>query len=142
MRNEQKLTFKLSNVDLVKKTGTLRVKKEGNQSGYKLSVTLSNQLVGKIKFHMKSPKHKMAIDLVDVPFTSFNGSPDYKENPFKLVEFKREGQPSTFKLQMVDDKGYSFTHYVNAMQQRADKVKFKHWKKSQYLRYWAVTLPA
>lgn len=140
-QREVKITYNLSKVDLANKTGVLKIRQEHLSKGKTINVTLSAQLVGKIKFYMKNPKHKMAMKLVGVDFTSTLKSPEYKENPFKLIKFTHgEDNPDTFKLQMVDDKGSYIKEYSNAMNQRVEQRIFKHWKKSQYIRFWTVDL--
>jgi len=135
---ETRVTYNLSEVNLASKTGVLRVREEDKRSGYKLNVTLSGQLIYKIKDYMKG--NKKQIKLTNVDFTSTLMSNDYKANPLKLIKFTKEGEQPSFKLQMVDDKGHYFKNYVNAMNQRVDKIIFKHWKKSQYIRFWEVAL--
>lgn len=139
-QTEVKITYNLSQVNLAKKTGVLKIRQEHLSKGKVIPVTLSSQLVGKIKFNMKNPKHKMAMKLIDVDFTSTLRSPEYKENPFKLIKFTHGDNPDTFKLQMVDDKGSYIKEYANAMNHRVEQRIFKHWKKSQYIRFWTVEL--
>ena len=134
---EIKITYNLSHVNLVEKTGVLKIRQEHLSKGTVVNVDLSGQLVGKIKYYLKNPNKKGAFRLTDRDFTSALRSPEYKENPFKLVKFIRDGQ-SSFKLQMVDDKGFEIKEYVNAMNQRVEHAIFKHWKASQYIRFWTV----
>jgi hypothetical protein len=83
---------------------------------------------------MKNPTHKRAEKLTNVDFCSTLKSDSYKDNPLKLIKFPDGG----FKVQMVTDKGYYIKEYSNAMNKKVEEVVFKHWKKSQYIRYWAV----
>ena len=137
MNKEVQVTYCLSDVDLAIKSGTLRVKQEGKRNIILRNVELSGQLISRIKHSMKDPK---ARKYVNVDFTSMLMSPSFEENPLKLVQFNREGQPASFKLQLVTDKGFYFKKYVNAMNQRVDRIVFKHWKKSEFIRYWSVTI--
>ena len=128
------LVFNLSNVNIAEATGVLKIRKSHLSKGKTFNVTLSGGLLGKIKASMRDNK-KMKYTNVD--FESLNASPEYKENPLKLIHFIKDGA-SSYLVQLVDDKGFYFKEYLNAMNQRADKIVFRHWKKSQYLRYWVV----
>ena len=139
-QTEIKITYNLSSVDLVNRTGVLKIRQEHLSKGKTIEVTLSAQLIGKIKFNMKSPKHNKAIKLVNVDYTSALKSPRYLENPFKLIKFTHGDKPDTFHLQMVDDKGSFIKEYSNAMNKRVEERVFKHWKPYQYIRFWTVDL--
>ena len=137
---EVKLTYTLKSVNLHNKSGVLHVKQEHLSKGKNVIVSLSGQLAGRIKFAMKNPTHSKAMKLVNVDFTSTLMSPSFKENPFKLVKFSEEGKEDRFHLQFVDDKGYSFKEYFNAMNKRVDKIVYHKWHPKQYLRFYPVLL--
>ena len=137
MNKEVKVTYNLRTVDFESKTGVLSVRQEGNRSGHVLNVDLSGQLISRIKHSMKDSK---ARKYVGVDYTSTLLSPLFEENPFKLVRFnKEEGKPD-FRLQLVTDKGFYFKQYTNAMNKRVDKIVFRHWKKSEFIRFWEVAV--
>ena len=139
-KQEVKLTYTLKSVNLHTKTGVLHVKQEHLSKGKNVQVQLSGQLAGRIKFAMKNPSHPKAMKLVNVDFTSTLCSPSFEENPFKLVKFSEEGKEDRFQLQFVTDKGFTFTPYVNAMNQRVNKIKYLKWHPKQYMRFYPVLL--
>lgn len=136
-QTEIQITYNLQSVDLVNKIGVLKVKQAHLSKGKTIQVTLSGQLIYKIKEQMKNPKARKYL-MVD--YTSTLMSPKFEENPFKLVKFIKEGEDDSFKLQLVTDKGHYFKEYTNAMNQRVDKIMYKHWKTTEFMRFWTVDL--
>jgi len=134
---QPKVTYTLVDVDLKEKTGVLRVKNEGKHHGYRLDVTVSGQLIGKIKYAQDHPK---ARKFVDIPFTSTLKSPEFEENPFKLIKFTKTGRDDSFHLQLVTDKGFWFKTYIDAMNNRVDELVGKYWRKDQFIRFWVIDL--
>ena len=138
-QKEVRVTYNLSEVNLANRTAVLRVRQEHLSKGHKLTVSISGQLVHAIKKSMKDIK---ARKFVNIDFTSTLMSPSFDENPLKLIKFSRpEGDP-TFHVQLVTDKGHYFKEYSNAMNQRVKKIQFKHWKTSEFMRFWEVQLKA
>lgn len=135
-KQEVKVMYKLTDVNLVKKSGVLKAKQEGTHFWIKYNVSISGWLLSGIKAYRKNPNGK-ARKLEDVVFSSTLMSESYEENPLKLIKFIKDGVES-FRVTFVTDKGYYVKRYQTAANTTIEKYGYKHWRKDQFIRYWVV----
>jgi len=131
--NESKVIYRLTDVDFKEETTTFKYKKDGARMFSIIKgVQVSKLLLYRLKEALRDT-NKMALE--DVDFCSTLMSKSFKENPFKLVKFVKNGELLNYKVELVFEKGFSKIGYLDIFKRRSDKVIHHYWKKENYLRF-------
>ena len=134
-----KVSYKLSNVNIEERTATLRARPESHVGAwYKFDVELSPLLNSRI-IQGRQDLDKMQYE--EEVFTSTVNSNDFKENPLKVVKFiNQDGTVKNYQVKLVSE-AKPIIKYIKDMFGRRTKKYINQWyKKSQYQRYQEVQL--
>ena len=138
MSKEQKSVYKLTDVNIVNKTGTLHAKEEGKRAWIKMQVELSGQLVSLIN---KGRSDADARQYEDVEFTSTLHSTSFEDNPLKLVQFNNpDGSLKNYQVKLVTDRGFDLVHDYDVFRRKISKPIYKYFDKYHFKRFVIVNL--
>lgn len=141
---ETKVIYLLESVDMVNKSGVLKLKEDIKYAHWiKLKVSISPLLL----YRIRNKKHRGLRGnkaFIGSEFKSALNSTKYYENPFRLIEFVPEGEsdiPRNYRLELVFEMFSEKIERLNAFHKPV-VVGYKNrvLKPSQYIRFIQVSV--
>lgn len=139
-----KIIYQLVSVDLATKSGVLMTKPELPKNGpwKETKVSISNLLAHRIEKN-KVRGLRIGDSFLGTKFSSEVNSPEFSENPFKLVEFvptEDSDVPHNFQLRLVTEKRGIEVEIIDFYQNKSKRWQNRSERAKNYMRYELVSV--